>query len=502
MKILIGHLHQECNTFNPLPTTMSAVGRQHSMHLGQDVFQSAEPQIRAALDVARAERVQCLPSLAVTLQSGGRFDADEFEKLKSMFLEQVRAALRADGPAQGACFSLHGAMVAQSYEDVEAELMRLVRDEIGPDAPITVSLDPHAHITPRFIDIIDGLVAYKTYPHVDQYEASASAFRMLLNIVRDGSRPHMAVEKLPLIVPAENSRSACGPYKDLLDDAAVGARRGDVIDTSIFPLQPWLDVSELGFTIVSVGNDPERAKREAVRLAELAWNKRREFDIELHTVDHAVERALGREPGAGPVVASFSADSPGAGSCGDGNFVLNRLLALGAHEKLTCLHDIVDAQAVDAAIRAGIGGKVETHVGHTISRDAGTPLAITGEVTRLSTGEFCVDQTGNMVSMGRAAVIQIGKVSLLVHEAPLTCTDPSFYLSIGLNPAMADLVVARSATQFRNEYTAIASYLCILDAPGFSTPDLKSLEFHCIERPFFPFEDEFEWRTHPHRSAG
>jgi len=499
MNILIGEICQESNTFSPLRTTMEDIGKSHPAYLGKELLNSASPQIRAALEVAAKQGIRCLPVMGMELQSAGPFAADEFEKLKALLVQQTRKALRDGATVDGIYFSMHGAMVAESFEDAECELIRLIRQEAGPDIPMTVSLDPHAHITRGLVKAVDGMVAFKTYPHTDMAEAAEAAVHLLISIIRESRKPHLAFRKIPMIVPAENSRSTSGPFREILDEAEAGVSRGDALMTSIFPSQPWLDLEELGFSVVVSGHDADRAEREAERLADLTWKKRHEFSVDLKTVEEVVERVMSRKKGDGPVVASFSADSPGAGSCVDGNFVLKRLLELNVQDKLSCLLNIVDAPAVEAAAAAGIGNSVEVAVGHSLNQTHGNPLTVRGRVTHLFTGTFLERKNGPMISMGPAAVLEIGKIALLIHTHPVNCIAPSFYRAAGLEPLASDLTVVRSATQFRDEYESIASAICILDAPGFSTPNLKSLEFKNIKRPFFPFDDDldddFDWKN-------
>jgi microcystin degradation protein MlrC len=497
MKILIGEIHQESNTFSPLLTSLEENGKQSGVYLGQDLARSSSPQIRAAMEIAAAEGMQCVPVIGFVLQNAGPFAADEFEKLKGLLVEQTRKALQESGPVDGVYLSLHGAMVAESCDDTETELIRLIRREVGGQVPVTVSLDPHAHMTRALVASVDGMVAYKTYPHTDMKEAAGSAVRLLISMMRGESKPHLAFRKIPMIVPAENSRSSQGPFREILDEAEAGVCAGDALMTSVFPSQPWLDVEELGFSVVVTGHDPERAEREADRLAGFIWNKRHDFSVELKTVAEVVDLALGRPKGTGPVVASFSADSPGAGSSSDGNFVLKQLMELNAQEKLICLLNIVDAPAVEAAIGAGIGNELEVPVGHSLNRVYGTPLRVKGRVSHLFSGLVPERASGAMVAIGKAAVLEIGKISLLIHELPVCCIAPSLFRAVGLDPAASDITVVRSAAQFRDEYEPIASAVCILQAPGFSTPDLKSLVFKKIKRPFFPFDDDFIDRFSP-----
>jgi microcystin degradation protein MlrC len=46
---------------------------------------------------------------------------------------------------------LHGAMVAQGYDDCDEDMIRHVRDIVGPTTVIDVELNLHCHLTPSMI---------------------------------------------------------------------------------------------------------------------------------------------------------------------------------------------------------------------------------------------------------------------------------------------------------------------------------------------------------------
>ena len=60
------------------------------------------------------------------------------------------------------------------------ELIDRIRALVGPQVPIVASLDLHANVTERMLRVADGLVAYRTYPHVDMAQTGAKAAELLV----------------------------------------------------------------------------------------------------------------------------------------------------------------------------------------------------------------------------------------------------------------------------------------------------------------------------------
>lgn len=495
MNIIVGGILQESNTFSEAVAGIEDFKRYY-WRVGEEMFAAdgdaaAAPQneLSGFRQAAREQGATLLPTLYVQAASSGRIRRESLDELKRLLFAQLAPHL----PCDGVLFALHGAWAAEDNDDADGEIVAAIRAAVGPDVPFVITLDSHANVTRAIVDNVDGLVGYRTFPHVDYAETGYRAANLLFAIVRKEISPHVRLAKAPMIVPAESHTTDRGPMLELLREAAAGEARGDSLATSLFAVQPWLDVAEMGFGVVVLGGNAARAEAEAQRLAALAWSKRKQFDVRLHTVAEAMELALA-ERAAGPVVLSDSADSPGAGSPGDSNYVLRQLLSLGAADRLTCLLSMVDAPAARQAAEAGVGSVVKLRIGHTISRSVGEPLAVEGVVTRVSDGKFRFGGgtvAGMEANMGRCAVVAIGHIYVLLMENPTFTGDPAMYRSVGLEPSEADVVLVKSASQFRAEYEKLTDRIYILDTPGASTANLASLPFVNVPRPMYPFEDDF-----------
>ncbi|GIP33286.1 M81 family metallopeptidase [Paenibacillus sp. J2TS4] len=497
-KVLIGAVIQESNTFGPARSTMDNF-RRHRLLFGEDVLHAGtENELSGFMRAASTEGIEVIPTMAANAVSSGMFTAEALEQLKATLLRE----LQFHSGYNGVYFAMHGAMVAEGCDDVEGCLMEMIRSVIG-DVPFVVSLDLHANVTDKMASVTDGIVGFRTYPHTDFVSTGMRSAALLFSMLRSGRKPVVRMRKIPMIVPAENSQSSHGPFAELWQAAEEGERLGNSWVTSLFPVQPWLDIEEMGCAVVTVHEDEEAAEREADRLADLFWQKRHEFHIRLYSVREVVKLASERQAGDGPFVISDSADSPGAGSTGDSNYVLRELLSCEAHLRHSILLTIVDAPAVARAIDAGEGQSVELEVGYSICPD-GEPLRVCGRVRHIGDGRFTLAggyAKGTEANMGRCVVLELERLSLLITERPTFSGDPSMYRSVGLEPAAADIVLVKSANQFRADYEAISKRIFLLDTPGRSPADLRKLVFNNLRRPCYPFDDSFDWRNPQQKST-
>lgn len=492
MRIAIGQVMEESNTFVRQRADLEHY-RNNQLLYGDDVMtklRGSRVEVGGFLDALGKAGVDVVPTVAANCVSSGPVPRGTFETLKAALLDRLAASGRVDG----VLLALHGSMVLDDDPDGEGDLLAAVRKQVGESVPIIATLDLHAHITPRMVEEADALVGYDTYPHIDLYETGVKGARLLLATIRGEVHPVTVFALSPMIVPAEGMGTSDQPMAGLMAEAKRLEKRPGVLSVSLFPVQPWLDVPHTGFAVVAVADGARRAAEIEPVVRELAWKAweaRRAFEAALVAVDDAIRRALAMD--GGPIVLSESADSTGSGSPGDSVAVLERLLALGVRER--CLVTVVDPAAVTRAIQAGVGSEITVSLGGALDSRWSRPVTIGGRVHILSDGRFVFsDQKarGTEGHMGRAAVIEVGAISVLVTERPSFTVDPAFFRSVGLEPRDAKIVVVKSPLQFRDGYGGFARALWVVDTPGPSTANFARLDWQHLTRPIFPFDDDFE----------
>src|SRR3546814_15666386 len=84
-------------------------------------------------------------------------------------------------------------MCAVGYDDCEGDLLAHVRRMVGPDVPVGIEFDPHAHLSDAMLGNADVLIAYKEYPHTDFLARGEELIDLLQRCARPGWRPAGAV---------------------------------------------------------------------------------------------------------------------------------------------------------------------------------------------------------------------------------------------------------------------------------------------------------------------
>jgi microcystin degradation protein MlrC len=480
-RILVAECIHEVCSFNPVPTRHT----DFFVRPGEELLayhRGIGSEVNGALSVFDDRPdVSVIPTFGARgITSGGTITAEDFTRLSGEFL----GALKQAGPADGAYFALHGAMAAENEDDPEGFLLAEARKILG-DIPLVASFDLHGILTDRMLEQVDAAVVYHTYPHVDFAETGRRAARLLLRLLAGEIRPVTAKVFIPALVRGDELITATGVFGQVIREAQMLEQSPGGLSAGMFIGNPFTDVPDLGSnSLVVVDNDPERAKREALRLAGEFWAQRERMQARLTPLAESVRLAAETR---GTVVMMDAADATSSGAPGDSNAILRGLLAAGYPGR--ALVPIVDAGAVKAALAAGIEGTVQTRVGGSLDRRF-EPLDITAGVRMLSDGRFRSESFGQQWYAGPTAVLESGGITLVVTSRPVHLYDRSLFLAHGLDPRHFDLVVVKSPHCQPHMYADWCGRLINVDAPGATSANLPTLGHTRCRRPIFPLDSE------------
>ena len=488
MRIGIGSIFQESNQFAATQTDLSLFHNSY-VHERESLLQLAgtDCEVAGMLAVCAGAGAQVVPLAAARCVSGGVLNDNCYAYLK----EALLAPLREAGTLDGLVLAMHGSMVAASQLDPEGDILDAVRAIVGPELPVVMTLDLHAHVTPRMVRQATALVSFAHYPHDDTYSTGERAADLLLKTVQGECEPAMALAKVPMICGACNGQTfGDGPMTQLTQKARCLERQPSILSVSCFQVHPHNDLPDMGCgAVVVTDNDPALAAKEAHALAADFWERRWAFETETLTVGEAVAR--GRRTKGGPVLLVDTADCTGGGAPGDSVALLRELLAMGLDESTFLM--VVDAAAAQMCAEAGIGRKVSLQVGYSIDPTWGRPVAVSGVVRRLSDGGFVYDGGlfgGTLASMGLSAAVQIGGIELLIMSQPTYDWGDEQFRSVGMDVRRAKFIGVKNPMNYRRAYRDVMKAAFVVDTPGPTPAHVRNLRYRRMKRPFFPFDEE------------
>jgi len=491
VKIAIGQFMQESHSFTTIPCSWEQF-KSGYIHRGMDVIaqmQGKQAELAGGIDVAGQHEIDIVPLLACNAVSSGHIVQHVFESLLNEMLDRLQENMLVDG----VFLALHGAMVTEGDDDASGRILEAVRVIVGQDTPIAATLDLHANVTSKMVEHSDILVGYHTCPHVDMYETGAKCMELLIGLIAGQIKSTMALCQLPMILPAEKSVTIEGPFRKIMSRAIGLEQQPEMLSASVFYVQPWLDLPDVGCSVVVITDDNQPLAEEvATELADHFWKQRSDFDVQLTPLDAAVNQAINAIEG--PIILANGADAPSGGASGDCTAILQALL--DEDVEVETLINIVDPNAVETSIQSGIGTEVTLSVGGW-STALCSPVQITGIVRLISDGLLRFQDVGYRgveFHRGRTVVLQAGSLYLQIMEQPVYQWDTALYRSVGLDPQDAQIVVVKSPAGFRAAYEPFAARIIHVDTPGLTSSNLKTFPWKHLSRPIYPLDDMSDWR--------
>jgi microcystin degradation protein MlrC len=370
---------------------------------------------------------------------------DAYERIAGDMLARLAAA----APVDGVYLDLHGAMVTEHLDDGEGELLSRVRDIVGQRTPIVASLDLHANVTRAMIDNCEGLVAYRTYPHVDMAATGERAAQLLDRTLRLGEPAASSFHPLDFLTGLPSQCTLIEPARSLYALLDRLEREHDAV-LSFAPGFPMADFPECGMTVFGYGNDPGRVKTAATALAHSVTDAEGDFSMQLFEPDAAVVRAMQRgEPGA-PVVLADTQDNPGAGGNGDTTGLLAALLARRAPGAVLGL--LIDPASAAQAHAVGVGRKAIFALGEISGVPGHKPL---GPMFQ-----------GFRMELGPMALLEKDGVRIALASRKCQAADQEMFRHLGVEPKRERILALKSSVHFRADFEPIAREVLVVAAPG------------------------------------
>ena len=484
-KVAVAGLSFESNSFSPGLTNIDAFKR-HVIAEGPEVLTAGfgTDELGGALSVANELGIELVPVFSAVGGCGPTVSDETYEFLKKQLLSKLSEVVKS---VDGVYLRLHGAMTAESYEDVEGDLIESLRAIVGPDFPIAVSCDLHAHFTGKMAKGTALIAGYQTCPHIDIYETGARAMRLMAAELANKKKPTLSYRKIKMMASAEGHDTTFGPMRAVMDRLHEIEKMPGILDATIFCTQPWLDVTELGWSVLVVTeDDPELGQKLADELATMVWDRREAVLFRKQKVEDVVAEINASESSAKPFIVADGADSTSAGSLGDSNYLLKYLLENPI--KGTVYMTVTDAALAKKCFDAGVGNVVTSDIGGSLSPVFFTPTKVTGEVLTLCDGIYQSKYPSFMVNAGPTAVLKVGDISIVVTSKPAFMLDYQLYLRVGLDFTTAKAVQVKSAGGYRAYYEPHAFKCIDMASPGSSDSRLPKLPFTKPRRPLWPFD--------------
>ncbi|MEO3431953.1 M81 family metallopeptidase [Inquilinus sp. CAU 1745] len=478
-RIAVAGFQHETNTFASLKATLADFREADAwpaMVRGTDLPAAvAGMNLPVAGFLAASRHHEIVPLLWCSASPSAPVETEAFETIAG----EICSALRKSLPLDALYLDLHGAMVTEAHEDGEGELLSRIRQVTEPDLPIVVSLDLHANVSRRMVDLSDLLVAYRTYPHVDMAETGARAAQGMDRLLWLERPLHRGFAQGGYLVSLVAQSTLATPAREIYERLARLEERPGIVSLSVAMGFPAADVADCGPSIMGYGTDAEAVETAVSGLARMFEEAEPRFRISLLSPDEAVARAMERSRTANrPVILADTQDNPGGGAEGDGVAILEALVRRKAEGAVVGL--LNDSDAALKAHQAGVGAEIDMAVGAGSRYGGAVPFEGRFTVERLGDGRFT--GTGPFylnarMDLGPMALLRIGGVRVAVSSRKQQAADREMFRHLGVEPAGQKILALKSSVHFRADFEPIAEEVLIVEAPGPNTADTFALPF-------------------------
>ena len=468
MKIAVGAMLCEGNSLTPVLTKFSDFDYAEGDKMLEKI---------AVTEMLKSRGCDIVPTIYAHALPGGAVIKSDFLRLANSIVDKLTPDL------DGVWLYLHGAMCVEELGSAEEALLKMVRDKIGYDIPVSVAMDFHADNSDEIPRLANCVTGYRTAPHCDREETERRAMELLFYMIDNKILPRPQIARANVIICGDAVQTALSPMKDIMEAAAELEKLPGMLSVQVFNGQPWIDEEYTGPNfVVTHENDELLAKECAEKLAKMFYDKRHDFEFLVEALEP--KEALLRADSAkeSTVFVSDSGDNTTAGAAGDNAYMLNLMQKLGLKNAL--LAGIMDADACDACYKAKIGDTLTLTVGGSLSEKS-EKATITGKL--IHRGDILSYQYNNA---GPSATLDCGDITVVITKNRAALCRPDIFESIDLDYKKFHTVVVKLGYLFP-ELAAEAERAILAFTPGASTERLQDMGLTKIRRPMFPLDDNF-----------
>jgi len=482
MRIFSATIATESNMFSPMPTSLAGYRESVFLRPGEhpeDAPRMCTAPLWVARRRARAEGFTLIEGSCFAASPAGTTVRKDYEWMRDEILAEVRQAM----PLDGVLLGLHGAMVADGYDDVEGDLIERVRAIVGPACTIGVELDLHCHLTVKRVRLSDIVILYKEFPHTDVVERAEELLGLVLRTIRGQVKPVMSLYDCRQIGSYPTTLPLMRAFVDKLQ--AMEGKDG-VLSISVNHCFPYADVPELGGRILVVmDRDKARGDALATEIGHEFMAMRGKTLPRFYGVDEGIQAALAAE--GMPVVMADPADNAGGGAPSDNTTILRRLIERQVDH--AALGPIWDPIAVRLCFDAGQGGEFALRFGGKIGPTSGQP--VDARVTVIGLARDAWQSFGpTQVPLGDCAAVRIGGIDVVLISNRTQALGLELFRNVGIEPLAKKLVVVKSTNHFMGNFGPIAKQVIYVESDGPLCRDYRKIPYTRVQRPIWPLDQE------------
>ncbi len=476
MKMFMAALVTETNSFSPIPTGWSGFKEQSYIKNASTLPPSA---FSSALVVwrNRAEAIgwEVAEGLATFAQPAGPTIRSVYETMRDDILADLKAAM----PVDVVLLMMHGAMIAEGYDDCEGDMLARAREIMGDGATIGLEIDPHCHLTEAMLEAANVIVCFKEYPHVDMPERAEEVFTLCADAAAGRTNPVMRDYDCRMMAMYHTPFE---PMRSYVDEMAALEGQDGILSVSLAHGFPWGDNPRCGTrTLVISDGNPDQAEQLARDLGGKLWGLREKLRIKYPDIEGGLTRAVAANET--PVVLADFADNAGGGAPSDSTFMLRAVLDRGLQD--VALATFWDPVLVMMCIDAGTNARMQVRLGGKTGPMSGDPIDLDVTVRGIKIG--ATQLFGKAVQqLGDTVWLEADGVHIVLSTLRTQTFHPQVFTDLGMDLEQMKIIVVKSSQHFYAAFESLAAEVIHLATPGAINPDFTIIPYTKRDDNYWP----------------
>lgn len=477
MKVLVGGIHQEANTFSGIKTAYNDFRRYHGRKLVNYLSQCSLLE-EAGIEIIPAVFARTIPSAPLNQEEFDEFVKDFFSSYDE---NEVPDAIY---------LCMHGAMYIRGIGSGELYFIEKLRKKYGKDITIFASFDFHGNMFPKLAAQLNYVTAYKTAPHVDETETGERAVKALIDSMRNGIIPKVKCIQIPMTFPGEMVITDDSPSREIIRYIEEIVREKLALEVSWFCGFIWSDAKENHMSLaISADKFSGQLEERVKNTVKFIWSKRNEFHfgtLALEVTD-ALHKVLEESKKTKKIFLSDSGDNVTAGTSGDNAFMAGAILEYINSNKIyrnrkILIAGISDKDAVNKCMEMDKGDILELSIGGKLDCTSAVVRGCFTLVRKGMIGESFIN------SAMTYALIRHENVDILLNAKRYAYTEPVQFEMLGINLEEYDVICIKLGYLY-TKLQETANGAVIAFSPGNAPQRPQLIPYSSERNDFYPLAD-------------
>ena len=474
MRIVVGNFYQESTTFNPFIMEKD----EFTFFEGEEVKERI-----SVTDYFEEQGFEVIPTIYANAISAGCVSEEAYR----FYADKIIDVLKKEKNIDGIWLHLHGAMEVINVGAGEAALLREIREVVGDDIPISLTLDLHANIDDDVPKLANIIRSYRTAPHVDQEETERITAELLVDCIKRKAKIKPAFRRIYMITPGERSTDNSQPMRTILDKFAEYEKMEGIMLANYINGHAWTDrpnTSACAIVIPYSEEYQDLAEQVAEELAEFAFSLRHEFKLNMLHLEPEESIDLALSQSMKPIFITDSGDNTTGGAPGIETVLLRLVMEKDLGDKRVAVAGILDRDACKELSQYEVGEKVSIDVG--INHDENSaPVRLDGVLK--NKGDLMGFLSSKDDVVGNAITVSVGNLDVVVQDQGDSFTTLKHFTAAGLNIDDYDIIIIKQGYLF-TELTSVSAFHIMAMTPGACNQRVEDLDFQNLIRPMYPLD--------------